>query len=127
MRLADQHGARLAQPPHDLGVLLGGEAVGERAAGGDLSRHVRVVLDRDRDPVQRRRAVAAAAVGRVRGRERLGREHDAVGAQQRIQALDPLEVEPGQLTRGDLAVADELGLARQAGEGEIGVVHGARP
>ena len=105
-----------------------GAAVGERAARGDLARHVRVVLDRDRHAVQRRRVVvAAAAVGRVGGGERLVGEHDAEAAHQRLEALDPLQVELGQLARRDLAGPDQLGLAREAGEGEVGGIHGADP
>jgi hypothetical protein len=38
-----------------------------------------------------------------------------------VEALDPIEVEPGQLPRGDLAGPQQLGLVGDAGEGEIGV------
>ncbi len=127
MRLADQHGAGVAQPAHDLGIPLGRVAMGERTVGGDLSRHVGFVLDRDRDAVQRRRAIAAARVGGVGGGERLVGQHDPVGAQVRVEPRDPLQVELGELACGHVAGADQLGLAGDTGEGELGCVHGAGP
>ena len=69
-------------------------------------------------PSPRRRSAASAR------RERLLGEHDAVARDQRVEALDPLQVELRQLARRDLAGADQLGLAREAGEGEVGGVHG---
>ena len=72
-------------------------------------------------------SVAAAGVGRVGRGERLVGEHDPERAQLRVEPLDPLEVELGQLARGDLARPDQLGLAREAGEGEVGRIHRAEP
>ena len=94
---------------------------------GDLSRHVGFVLDRDRDAVQRRRAIAAARVGGVGGGERLVGKDDPVGAQVRVEPRDPLQVELGELACGHVAGADQLGLAVDTGEGELGCVHGAGP
>jgi hypothetical protein len=127
VRLAEQNGAGGAQAAHDLVVLRRRAAVPERAARADLARDVGVVLDRDRHAVERRRAVAAARVGRAGRSERLAGEHDPVAAEERIQAVDPPEVELGQLARRDLARADQLGLAPEAGEGEVGWIHGADP
>ena len=127
VRLAQRHGARGAQPADDLGVGGDRSAVGERAAGGDLARHVGVVLDRDRHAVERRGVVAAPAIGGVGRGERLVGEHHAIGVQRGIEPLDPLQVQLGQLARRHLAVPDQLGLAGEPGEGEIGGVHGGDP
>ncbi len=78
-------------------------------------------------PLSGGRVRAAPAVGGVGRGERLLAEHDPEGVEPRVQPRDPLEVELGQLARRHLAVADQLGLAREAGEGEVGGVHGAGP
>ena len=99
VRLAEHHRAGVAQPAHDLRVLRRRTAVGERAVRRDLARDVGVVLDRDRDAVERRRVVAAAPVGRVGGGQRLVGEHHPVGPELRVEPRDPLQVELGQLAR----------------------------
>src|SRR3954468_6144201 len=42
-------------------------------------------------------------------------------------AGDPVQVQLGEPAGGDLAGADQLGLAGGAGEGEVGIAHGAGP
>ena len=49
------------------------------------------------------------------------------GVELRVDPLDALEVDVDELPGGDLAASDELGLAVQAGEGEVGGVHGDQP
>jgi hypothetical protein len=58
--LADEHGARRAQPRHGGGVTVGrtGVRVRARAVAGRLTGHVEDVLDRDWDAAQHA-AVAA--------------------------------------------------------------------
>jgi hypothetical protein len=127
VRLAEDHHPGGAQPRDDLGIVLRRAAVAERAVRGDLPGDVGVVLDRDRDAVERRRIRPAPAVGRVGGNERLLGHDDPVRADLRVQARDPVQVQLGQLTGGHLTVGDERGLADEPGEGEVGGVHGARP
>ena len=125
VRLAEDHRARRPQAADDLGVGRCG-AVREQPKAVASPATSTVVLDRDRHAQQRPRvACAGAAVGLPRLGPRALGEHHPVGVEQRVQALDPLEVELDQLARGDLAAADELGLARGAGKGEVGGVHGA--
>ena len=124
--LADDHGAGRAQPAHDLGVLRGRLAERVGAARGHLARDVGVVLDRDRHAEQRAAVAAAAApvgLGGL-GQRALG-EHDAERVEARVEPGDPLEVELGELARGQLPRGDQLGLAREAGEDGVGGVgHG---
>jgi hypothetical protein len=95
--------------------------------GGELSRDVLGVLDRDRDTQERRLlARVAAPCGLVCLGERLLGAHGAKGVQRPVEPLDPLQIELDQLARGDLPRPDQLGLARQSREGKVGVRHGPR-
>ena len=100
LRLAEDHGAGGAQAAHDLRVGARPAPRSPGAARGDLAGDVGVVLDRDRHAQQR--AVLAAAAARV-GLRRLDQralgEHDAVGVERRVDALDPVQEELGQLAR----------------------------
>src|SRR5207245_9726643 len=93
-----------------------------------LAGDVDVVLQRDRDAEQRTITVASAAgVGLIRLGKRTLRHHDAIGVQLRVQALDALQVELDELARAHLTLANELGLACEAGESQIDLVHEAAP
>ena len=86
---------------------------------GDLARHVAVVLDRHRDAEQRAAvATAAAPVGLVGLDQGTLGDDDAEGVEPRVEPADPLEVELGELTRGQLTCGDQLGLAGEPGEGD---------
>ena len=110
VRLAEDHRARRAQPPHEAR---------RRARPGRRERAVPwvvtspatsvVVLDRDRHAEQRPLVAGAAArVGLVGlGERALGDDH-AEGVQLGVEPLDPLQVELDQLARGDLAAAHQL-------------------
>ena len=50
-------------------------------------------------------------------------EHDSEGVQQRVEPLDALQVQLQQLARRDLSGRDQLGLAGDPGEGEVGRFH----
>ena len=80
------------------------------------------------DPEQRLIAVVVGDAARVRRlglRDRPLGEHLGERVQLRVEALGPLEVEVDELAGGDLARADQLRLARNAGEREVFGVHGA--
>ncbi|CAN5581077.1 hypothetical protein BH24ACT24_BH24ACT24_04130 [soil metagenome] len=88
-----------------------------RAVRRGLAGHVGHVLDGDRHPGQRPLvAGAAAGVGLFRLRARPLAEHDAKGVQGRVEARDPPEAGLDELARGDLARADERGLAGDSRE-----------
>ena len=67
-----------------------------------------------------------AAGDRLLGRLSRGqgpiRGHGDVGVELGVQSVDALQVIPGELHRGDLALAEEGGQFPNAGKGE-GVVH----
>ena len=102
-----------------------GLAVGVAAVGGDLAGDVDVVLDRDRHAEQRppvaarRRASAwsasASARSRSTTRNALSRGSSARSARGRAR---PARARTAR-RRGD-----QVGLAGEAGEGEVGVLHG---
>ena len=118
--LADDHRAVVAQPPHDLGVLARGTAVGDGALRGHLALDVRVVLDGDRDAEQRPVVPALAPrVGLVGLGQRALGEDDAEGVEDRVVPRDAVEAELRELARGDLAAADEVGLGSGSGEGDV--------
>jgi hypothetical protein len=126
--LAEDHRARRAQPADDLGVLV--RRLPERVGAmcRQLAGHVDVVLHGDRDAEQRPLSVAAAArVGLVGLGQRALGHHDAIGVQLRVDAVDALQVELHELTRGDVARADEFRLSRESGEGKIELVHARHP
>ena len=110
VELADDDGAGLLQPRHDLGVLVR-HAIREHGARGGRQhpRRVDVVLERDRNPVQRS---APPPAGELRlelprpGRGALA-GHGDVGIEARIDAADPLEVGLHQLRRRQRAGANE--------------------
>ena len=124
--LRQDHGARGAQALDDLAVDRGGRVVvAARAEPGRGPLDVDVVLDRDRHPVQRRGVTGgAASVGGVRLGERPVGEHLGEDVEARVEAFDPVEIEPDELTRGDLPLADQLRLARGACVRELLAVHG---
>ena len=72
-RLADDHGARLAQPADHLGVGGGRRGVGLPAEGGDGAGDVELLLDRDRYAVQRVPALRRRRAARRGRRPRPGR------------------------------------------------------
>ena len=91
-----------------------------RGLAGDVLR----VLDRDRDAEQGAVVAGAAAAVRLSGvGERALGHHGAKGVQLRVEPLDPGEAELDQLARGDLATANQLRLAHDAGEGELFRIH----
>ena len=65
-------------------------------------------------------------VGRLGVGERPLAEHDAERVELRIEPLDARERRLGDLARRHLARRDELRLARGAGVGQFGCVHGRR-
>ena len=67
---------------------------------------------------------AGAAVGLVRLGERPLAEDDAVRVDLWLDPLDSLQVALDELAGGDLAGADQLGLAGDAREGDLGVHSG---
>jgi hypothetical protein len=134
VRLADRDGSGLPQPPHHLRIGAGRLREGVGAVGGQLAGKVDRVLDRERHPEQRPLlAGREPRLGLLRlGQRPLG-EHDPEGVQLRVEPLDPLEMELDELARGDLAAADQLGLAHGAREGDLladlappGAPHGHR-
>ena len=115
-----------AQAADRLGVGGRRRPVGAAAEGGHLAGDVAVVLDRDRD-AQQRPGIArpGARVGLVGLGQRALVEGDAIGVERRVEPPDPLQVQLGQLARGDLAAADHGDLAGGSGEGEVDGVHRA--
>ncbi len=128
VRLPEDHGAGGAQAAHQLSVAGGRGDVRGRAPGRDLPRDVLRVLDRDRDAEELPPPVVAAggpACVRLPGvGERALAQHAAKGVQLGIEPLDPLQVQLGELRRGDLTGSDQLGLAHDAGECKLLPVHG---
>ena len=125
IRLADHDGARGAQPPDQLGVVRGRPVHAPGAVGGHLPLHVLVVLDRDRDPEQRRIVPGGTApLCLLRLSARPLREHHPKGVEARVQALDSLQVQVDELARGDLPGVHELGLPGYPGEGDVRLRHG---
>ena len=111
--LADDHEARVAQPPHHEGVVAGHEVAEE--VGAERVGHARPPA-----------AVSLIAIGTpANGRSSPGPTASAAARapsastwtnafSSPLQRLDPLERGLDQLARGDLAVADQ---ARQLGHG----------
>jgi hypothetical protein len=125
MRLADHDRARGAETAHHRGVTRRRRAEGVGADRRDLTADVGVVLDRHRHAEQRpllARAHARLCLRRLR--ERALGEHNAERVQLRIDAGDPLEIGLDQLARRDGAGADELCLARDRSERELGAGDG---
>jgi hypothetical protein len=92
---------------------------------GDLTSHVDVVLDRHRHPEQRALvARPAPCLGLLRLRQRALSHHRPERVQLGVDARDPLEVELDELGRGHVAGADQLRLVGDAGECQIGCIHG---
>ena len=89
--------------------------------GGDLAGHVRLSFTATGTPSSGRSSPPAApGVGLVGlGQRPLGHHH-AEGVQLGVEPRDALQVELDQLARGHLAGADQLGLARDARECEVG-------
>ena len=136
-RLADDDRARLAQPPHHLGV--------GRWPGSGKPSVPWVVTSPARStssliaigtPEQRPLLAGLQPRFGLLGFEQrpLGEDH-AEGVQLRVEPLDPLQVQPHQLGRRDLPRPHHLRLARRAGEGDVvdrrrpmvdGRFHGAR-
>jgi hypothetical protein len=69
---------------------------------------------------------ALTAIGLVGFHLRPFGEYDAKRVQQRVVALDPLQIQVHELAGGDLARGDQLGLAGDGGEGEVQGVHRGR-
>ena len=99
-------------------------AVGVRAERRHLAGHVDLFLDRDRHAQQRALAAGPPTrIGLIGFEQRALAEHDPEGVQLRVEPRDPLQIELHQLARGDLASGDQLGLAGDPGESELGRVH----
>ena len=109
VRAADRDRARGAQAL-DLRRVDGGDGLGERRDPGRRGRagDVDVLLDRERDAVQRA-AAPVRRVGRVGGRARLVGQHDDDRVQVAVHRLDALQVRVDDLARGHLAARDQLG------------------
>ena len=111
VRLADEHGARLAQACH-TGRIARGHATGVGAATAlrGYPGGVEQILGGDRNavqqaPVEARRELVLGIPG---CRERLLGQHAGEGGHRRLDAGDPLEGGLGELDRGHLAAAEEL-------------------
>jgi hypothetical protein len=128
VRLADDDRAGGAQTAHGLAVR--GRRLGHEAGpvGRQLAGDVHVVLDRDRHAEQRRPVAGAQALLRhPRLLQRALGAHDPEGLQLAVQAIDAVEVQLGELGRGDLAWAQQLGLALSPCVGQlVGVGQHAR-
>ena len=122
---ADDDRAGGSQPRHDLRVGGLRIAVGVRSEHPRLAGDRRVVLDRDRDSEQRlggaRGELLGGRVGLLPGALR---EHDAKGVQLGVERRDALQRDVDELARGDVALADQLGLARHPGEGQFAALAG---
>jgi hypothetical protein len=122
--LANHDRARLAQPPNHLAVGRdrAWKAIG--AVGGQLAGKVMVVLEGDRHPQQRPLLAPLQPCLGLLGLEQgsLG-EHDPERVQLRVESLDPIEAEPHELGRRDLARAYHLSLLRRARKGDL-LAHG---
>ena len=111
VRLAEEHGAGLAQAHHTGRVARRHAArVGAATALRGHPGGVEQILGGDRDAVQRapieaRRELALGVPG---GLERLLGQHAGEGGHRRLDAVDPLERGLGELDRGHLAAADQL-------------------
>ena len=121
-QLRDEHGPGLVEPLDHGGVLGGTRSRNGSApqvvadAGG-----VEEVLGAPRDAMERT-AVAAGrdlGVGLLRlGEGQLTREGDGA-VDLRLEALETLEVDPGQALRGEDAGLDPAGEGRESGEGDV--------
>jgi hypothetical protein len=126
VRLAHHDRAGGAQARDRLGVALGGDAAGgDRPHRRHLGGQVGVVLDSDRHAEQRSRVAGApAGVGLVGlGQRALGQD-DAERVDPPVDARDLVERGLDDLAGGHLARGNQPGLARGAGVGELGRVHG---
>jgi hypothetical protein len=106
------HGDRAgrAQPLHLRGVDRGDRlGQGRDRVRGRGARQVDVLLDRERDAVQRAEsgAVRHRPVGRVGGREGLVWQEADDGVEGRVDRLDPVQVRLDHLAAADLTVADQ--------------------
>jgi hypothetical protein len=89
--------------------------VGVGTERGDLAGDVDVVLDGDGDTEQGALSPSSSScVGLVGLEQRSFGEHHPECVQLSVEAVDPLQVELDELTRGDLAGGDQLGLAGDA-------------
>ncbi len=123
--LADHNRAGRPQAAHQLAVLARGREVGGGAPRRDLPGHVLGVLHRDRDAEQRPVVTARPpGVGLLRVGARAVSHDQPERVQLGVEASDPLEVQLDELTRRDLAAANELGLSYDSGEGKLVAVHG---
>ena len=122
VRLAEDDEAGVAQPADDRGVEVG-DVVGERATRVRRSDAFRrgQVLDRNRDAVKR--ASVVRGIGSPRVSERPPRRDGDERVQLGIEPLDSLEVELGELDRGDVSVPDEPSLLGRREERELSVGH----
>jgi len=113
--LADDDGARLAEPPHHRRVVRRGEAGQEARAclRGRVARRQHV-LDPDGDPVERTAGHFCVRASRC-GQRLLGRHMD-VGVHHRLGLVDPAQRRLDQLDRRQLALPHEArGLADRHG------------
>ena len=109
--LAEDDGAGAAEAGGHAGVAADDGAEQREGAGGGVEAVARgdVVLEQDGDAVQPRGAAAprrrALGVGarRLRGRVRVDLDD---GTEQRVEAGDPVQVEPDERRRGDAAVPE---------------------
>ena len=88
--------------------------------GVDLAGDVEFVLDRDRHPQQRPLLAAPQPrLGLLGFEQRPLGEDGAEGDQLRVEPLDPLQAEPHQLARRDLAGAHQLRLPSRPGKRQL--------
>ena len=106
--LADDDRTGSPEATHRLGIAAGRRGIEQRGAGGRRdSLDLDVVLDRDRDPVQRTLQLGGVEpVGLAQ--RRLGLETDE-GVEPRVEQLDPAELPLEELACRELAAADPRG------------------
>ena len=109
VRARDRDRAGAAQAL-DLRRVDGGDRLGQRGDPGRRrgARDVDVLLDRERDAVQRAGALGRG-VGRIGRRARLVGQHEHDRVEVGVDGLDALEVRIDDLARGDLARGDQFG------------------
>jgi hypothetical protein len=123
-RLGHEDHAGRAHRRDQVGVVTGGPRGAAAAVTRDLTSHVELVLDGDRDAQQRSGlARAPATVGLVGRRERLLPEDRDDRVDPRVLPLDRSERRLGQLTRGQGPGGEQLALAGGSGGNGLGSIH----
>src|SRR6185503_11913887 len=109
VELAEKHGARVAQLTHDFGI-FSRYAVGIHGARGRRQNagRVDVVLEADRNAVQRAAILAADDLGLECARllERALRRDRYIGVDARVDALDAIEIRAREIDGRQIARRD---------------------